>query len=124
MIQNSKVIFVGEEPSKTALRMGVTWKDGRLAGKQLFDAFEANGFDPGKAFFINLFKDGTVDPGVLCLLIMNAGEGIPIVAMGKKVQKELDGLNCIPMVHPAARGTIRKKENYINHVKTILEQIK
>ena len=87
MIQNNKVIFVGEEPSQTAIRMGVTWKDGRLAGKQLFDAFEANGFDPGKAFFINLFKDGIVDPGVLCFLILNAGKEFPLLPWARRFKK-------------------------------------
>ena len=36
-----KVLFVVEKRSPSAIRMGVTWEDKRLASKQLFDAFEA-----------------------------------------------------------------------------------
>jgi len=40
------MLFVGEKRSDTAKRMGVTWEDGRLATKQLFDALRDNGVDP------------------------------------------------------------------------------
>ena len=46
-----------------------------------------------------------------------------IVAMGAKVQKALraEGINFIPIVHPAARGAIRKKERYIEHIREALD---
>jgi len=36
-------LFVGEERSPTAIRMGVTWKDKRLAAAHLSKAVEALG---------------------------------------------------------------------------------
>lgn len=38
----SQFLFVGERPSPKAATMGVTWRDGRLAAKQLFDALVAS----------------------------------------------------------------------------------
>tara|TARA_X000000950_G_C13698356_1_gene571102 strand:+ start:62 stop:427 length:366 start_codon:yes stop_codon:yes gene_type:complete len=117
-----RVIFVGEEPSALALKMGVTWEDGRLAAKQLFDGFQAIGFDPSEAEFINLFNKGREDQRVLSLL---KSADMPIVAMGRKVQKSLDrhDIKYIPIVHPAARGKIRKKERYISHLREKLEML-
>lgn len=117
-----KAVFVGEEPSATAIRMGVKWEDGRLAAKQLFDAFEANNFDPSEVTFVNLFhQNQAIDKVIKCL----KKSTIPVVAMGNKVQKSLrqHGVNHVEMVHPAARGSIRKKERYTAHVASVLQQL-
>ena len=118
----TQAIFVGEEPSPTAIRMKVKWEDGRLAAKQLFDAFSANGFDHSDIRFINLFHNKRPLTSVLKML---ESSKVPVVAMGNRVQKSLKqhGVNHIAMVHPAARGSIRKKENYAEHVKGIIEAI-
>ena len=46
-----KILFVGENRSHLAKKMNVTWKDGRLAAKQLFDALDAIGFPRTLASF-------------------------------------------------------------------------
>lgn len=117
---NYHVLFVGERRSATAKRMGVTWEDGRLAAKQLFDAFEDAGFPVHRAEFCNLFEDGgriAVISALLC--------GKPIVAMGRKVHDELSkwGIMHYELVHPAARGKIRSKERYARHVQSVLRQV-
>jgi len=120
----NKIIFVGEEPSKKALEMGVTWEDGRLAAKQLFDAFERIGFDVENAEFINLFDQGKVRPDVLYKL--QTLTRTDIVGMGQKVQLELikNKIKHWKLIHPAARGAIRKKEINTEHVYDVMNRIK
>jgi hypothetical protein len=117
----SKIVFVGEKRSPTAVRKGWTWKDGRLAAKQLFDAFEAIDFNPGQAVFVNLFETG----GMKFVRFARKLD-VPVVAMGRKVQQELErsGLQFTPMVHPAARGKIRRKDLYIEHVRSVMQQVR
>lgn len=117
-VKKQHLLFVGERRSPTAVRMGVTWEDGRLAAKQLFDAFDAIGFERWRAEFCNLFEDGGRAQVISALLC-----GKPIVAMGQKVHDELT-LWCIlhhEIVHPAARGAIRNKRRYADHVRRQLK---
>jgi len=109
-----KILFVGENRSHLAKKMNVTWKDGRLAAKQLFDALDAIGFPRDTCEFCNWFEGGKGK-------VRNWDGGI--VAMGAKVQKALraEGINFIPIIHPAARGAIRKKERYIEHIREALD---
>ncbi len=112
-----KYLFIGEERSKKAIEMNVHWKDGRLAAKQLFDALEYCGIDPKTIKFYNCF-DGRHEKK-----IFHSYGLYQFVAMGNKVAKWLrqNGMNdFIQIVHPAARGEIRRKENYFNHVKSKL----
>lgn len=113
------MIFVGEKPSKTAKENGWTWEDGRLAAKQLFDCLEMIGVDPEEHSFVNLWTYS----GVPKPFVVPAEE--TIVGMGKIVQDELDkrGIEYIPIVHPAARGSIRKKENYAGMLKERLKNV-
>lgn len=50
---------------------------------------------------------------------------MPVVGMGRKVQRELkrNKIFHYEMTHPAARGSIRLKENYQQHVAKVLTQI-
>lgn len=114
-----KFLFVGERRSDKAKKMGVTWRDGNLAAKQLFDALSANGIDPLAHEYCNLFERRK-------LFVRKYSTTHTIVAMGHKVQSVLSqmGIEFISIVHPAARGTIRKKENYINHIKETLVDFK
>lgn len=107
-------LFVGEERSELAIIMGVTWEDGRLAAKTLFDALRFCGLQPRQQKFCNLFEMGGRE-------IVREYNGT-IVAMGNKVSKELtkEGIKHLKIVHPAARGKIRKKEKYLEHVKSVL----
>jgi hypothetical protein len=117
--------FIGEKRSPAAIRMGVTWQDGRLAAKTLHAALAAAGIVPEQQTFLNLFEDGpgTVPNAVsldeACRL---RAAGVQLVGLGRLVQRELDraGLPHIPLVHPAARGAIRKRERYHAHVAAVL----
>jgi hypothetical protein len=110
-------MFVGERRSPTAKRMKVRWEDGRLAAKQLFDAFDAIGFLKNSARFVNLYERGGF-PAVRAA----AEAGHAVIAMGKRVQKGLRvvGIPFTPLVHPAARGAVRKKEVYFEEVRRAL----
>jgi hypothetical protein len=119
----TRFVFVGERPSATATAMGVSWKDGRLAAAQLFRALWACGLDPSGQSYTNLFDDqGDVRHSVLYALVGHPKAGRVVVAMGRKVQRELEarGLAHVKLVHPAARGKVRKKENYAAHVRQAL----
>lgn len=123
------MIFVGECRSLTAIRQGWTWKDGRLAAKPLFEALEAMGVNPADHDFVNLFHDPPANGrastpkvnGETVARLIRASDAIR-VALGKRVSDELAkrGLVHVALVHPAARGAIRKRERYIEHVTTTL----
>ena len=111
----NKLLFVGEERSPTAIRMGVTWKDRRLAAAHLSKATDALGLDWDSLCFMNVFEDNIED-------IMSF-KGI-VVAMGRKVEKELKkhDIEHVFIMHPAARGKIRIIDNYVAHVKENLSE--
>lgn len=115
-------MFVGECRSLTAKRMKWTWKDGRLAAKPLFEALRAMGVDPAQHDYLNLWTDtgSQIVPWQRINRIRafaNEGGGV-IVALGKRVSDELKrrGVEHVALVHPAARGRIRKRERYVAHV--------
>jgi len=95
--------------------MDVRWQDGRLAAKQLFDALSGVGIDPGKCQFLNWWERGSRRRVAehLC-------RGGLVVAMGRKVQGELEKkrVACLGFIHPAARGAIRKKGVYRDHIRS------
>lgn len=111
------VLFVGERKSPTARRRRWSWEDGRLAAKQLFDAFDAVGFDSRKAKFLNVKARGAKS-----VLEYNTHFGCPIIGMGRVAQATLNrwGFGHIDMVHPAARGKIRAKKRYAAEVRRAL----
>ena len=123
------LLFVGECRSLTAQRQGWTWKDGRLAAKPLFEALAAMGVDAGKHTFINLWTDNATGlaPGDKAVAIgwqkiarlrTHAETGV-VIALGRRVSVELTkrGVEHVTIVHPAARGKIRKRERYHAHVR-------
>lgn len=123
------LLFVGECRSITAQRKGWTWADGRLAAKPLFEALQAMGVDPAQHYYVNLWTDnvggttiGNAKPGILGSTITRIrranSEGDVVVALGKRVSHELArrGIKHVALVHPAARGAIRKRERYHAHV--------
>jgi hypothetical protein len=129
----SRLLFVGECRSLTAQRKGWTWKDGRLAAKPLFEALAAMGVDPSVHQYTNLWTDsvggttiGNAKPGILGSTITRIkranSERDVVVALGKRVSHELArrGIVHVALVHPAARGAIRKRERYHAHVKAQL----
>ena len=117
MDRSMQYLFVGERKSPTALLRGWSWEDGRLAAKQLFDALDVVGVDPQACLFRNAF-----DPGSLSYIREKQQDGWLVVAMGAKAQRELErhAIPFRPMVHPAARGAIRRKDRYTAHVQEVL----
>ena len=114
-----KYLFIGEQKSMKAAKMGVSWEDGRLAAKQLFEALEYCGINPKECKFLNAL-DGTGQPN-----IFRSYGSYQFVAMGNRVAKWLteNGMDdFIKIVHPAARGKIRLKANYFAHVKSALSK--
>lgn len=59
-----------------------------------------------------------IPPNRIGFLRARRAEGIVIVALGKRVSVALArlGIDHVALVHPAARGRIRKRERYIKHV--------
>ena len=106
-------LFVGEDRSQRAKDLKVRWKDGGFAAKPLFEALRACSIDPNTVEFINWFEDGKT---------VVRETKLKVVAMGKKVQAALteEGISHIALIHPTARGKIRKRERYIAHVKEML----
>jgi hypothetical protein len=118
-----KFCFVGEKPSKTALERGWTWRHGRLAAKQLFDALKTACIVPEDQLYLNLFqsrRDGSfrLNPRILERLRKVSG-WCTVVAMGKLVSDRLAAASIrhVAIVHPAARGRIRAKDRYATHVR-------
>ena len=113
------ILFVGEQRSAKAIQMRVTWKDRRLASKQLHDAFDALNIDYSKFTFCNALEANAT------MISHAATNDIPIVGMGRIAQGVLGrmGVAHHPMTHPAARGSIRKKEAYAAHVRNVLNKI-
>lgn len=117
------LLFVGECRSLTAIKKGWRWKDGRLAAKPLFEALEAMGVDPAKQQFCNLWTDPPYAPVItahrIAMLRRASANGLKIIALGQRVSVELQNLDIdhVALVHPAARGRIRKRERYVAHVR-------
>lgn len=117
--KRQRFVFVGERRSLTAIRRGWRWQDGRLAAKPLFEALESSGIDPKQQQYVNLWSDTDVITWERVeWLRMRYAEGATIVALGKRVGSQLVKLEIehVALVHPAARGRIRKRERYIAHV--------
>ena len=123
-----QLIFVGERRSSTARRKNWTWRDGRLAARPLFEALSAQGVDPAAQAFVNLWTDAatpTIKRSTIEMLrarrdlaSRRGHPGVVVVALGRRVDAELArrGVDHVAIVHPAARGRIRKRERYIAHV--------
>jgi len=116
-----RFLFVGEQRSPRAKELGVHLEDGRLAGRSLFDALMACGIDPLRHRYCNIFEGH----GRL-VVHRHQRAGWLIIGMGAKVQRELRrcGIPHYALVHPAARGAIRKKHRYAAHVRGVLGRIR
>lgn len=114
------ILFVGERRSNKAKLMGVHWEDEALAAKPLFEALRLIGVDPAAQRFVNWFEGGKREVRAAA-----RHKAMPVVAMGNKVQAALtaEGIEFIPLVHPAARGKIRRTDLYRAHVKERLGKV-
>ena len=108
---SKRMLFMGEKRSQQAIDNGWHWYMGVSTAKVLFDSLRQIGIDPEKQDYMNLWSDS----GVLQKIPKYSGK---IVAMGQKVQAQLDkmGIKYIGIVHPAARGKWRKREVYVEHL--------
>ena len=113
------ILFIGEQRSKRAIEMGVHWRDGRLAAKQLFDALKACGIDPTEHEYVNDFEKLGAN---VRKIIAHPG---PRIALGRKVSHFLSAakIDHICLIHPAARGAIREKSVYFAHVENVLKNM-
>jgi len=118
-------VFVGERQSPIAYKNGWTWErcqdEGipRLCAIQLFAALRQSGIDPLVQIFVNLFHfDGQLNQPMVDLLREISKQDYPIVAMGQKVQTQLNkqDVKYIPLIHPAVRGRLRNQHLYTQHV--------
>ena len=105
--------------------MRVTWQDGRLAAKPLHTALRACGISPVAQIYLNLFRTHgplTVKQTALRRLRRVERAGLTIVALGRRVAQALDaaGIPHLRLVHPAARGPMRKTTRYCAHVRATL----
>lgn len=128
------LLFVGERRSSAAIRLGVRWEDGRLAARTLHAALRFAGFNPAAQVYTNLFADpasGTaVSPFVVAgpvraQLHAAAALGVPLIALGRRVEAALirDGLPHRFLIHPAARGAIRRRDRYRSYVAAVLTAV-
>lgn len=126
-----KILFIGQERSKVAQERNVYWEDEAQCANQLFRALRANKIDPNNCQFVNLFTDESDGVKYKEKSINQSGlnkikkwKGY-LVGMGNLVQQKLCELNIkhIEIIHPAARGAIRLKENYIRHIKENLKNV-
>ena len=121
-----KILFVGEKRSPLARKMGVTWKDGRLAAKHLHKALEFCNIDITNCDFKNVFREILAENIVNKTAVreIRRFDGI-VVAMGRKVERVLKN-NDIEhefVYHPATRGEVRNIDKYCNHFKNNLNHI-
>ena len=123
-------IFVGERRSRTAIRLGVSWRDGRLAAKTLAQALLRLGLSYDEHYAVlNAYHDPQPeslerqeDEEALAFCQQALLEGSTIVALGTQAHLALYRRS-IPhtcLVHPAARGAIRARQAYYAHVQQTL----
>jgi hypothetical protein len=128
----TRFLFVGERPSPKAARIGATWHNGRLSAKNLREAIQAAGLDPHEQVYLNLWpfaepdaSDAGYQAVALDSIRLYLAEGRTVVGMGEIVCRVLrqEGIPHRQLVHPAARGSIRKRERYQAHVRGVLETV-
>lgn len=128
-MMHTHFMFVGERPSHKAVKIGATWQNGKLAAKQLHDALRALNIDPNTHQYCNLWTqpDPGDDDAVDEYFARERIEyfqacGYIIVGMGALVCRVLTVMEIphLQLIHPAARGAIRKKERYTAHVDAVL----
>jgi hypothetical protein len=119
-------LFIGEKRSTTAIKMGWTWESGHLAARTLDAALEAAGVHLFEYCCMNILTDtGALDREVLRAIehsLTKSRLQWHVIALGHTASTLLrrHGIPHVMMIHPAARGSIRKKGRYQAHVCTIL----
>jgi hypothetical protein len=122
----TRYLFIGEQPSYMAHRNGWTWRSGRLAAIPLFAALGYCGISLDQCRFISLLSRGAPDKATITERVWRIRKakqaGAILVALGKKVSRELvkHEIQHLPMRHPAARGRLRRRDLYVEHVRECL----
>lgn len=123
-MSQARWVFIGERPSRRAVAIGATWQNGKLAGATLRAALVAAGIDPAQQRYLNLWDtpDGRDCAPRLTEIQRLVAEGAQIVGMGQIVCRQLarEGIPHRALIHPAARGTIRRTGRYQAHVQQVL----
>ena len=119
-----RFLCVGEKRSLTAIARGWTWADGHLAARTLHAAMGTLGLEYGHDYMCcNLCDDhGTASPSQLAGIRSFHLDGWQIVALGQVAARVLTAA-AIPhlcLIHPAARGAIRRRDRYQAHVAAVL----
>lgn len=126
-----KLLFVGERQSHLAAKINATWQNGKLAAKQLHDALRALNIEPAEQRYCNLWTTPGVGPiaedvdaSALMCIAESVAMGYTVIGMGQLVSKALteQGVTHLLIVHPAARGAIRKKARYTAHLADVLTE--
>lgn len=118
-------LFVGERRSQMAVRRGYSWPDQRLSGRTLAEALAACSIALEQYTCINVYTDeGVLDRQALVSIRTLHAAGWIVIGLGRVVQRALTvaGIPHHAMIHPAARGRIRKREAYQQHVATVVSQ--
>lgn len=116
-------LFIGEKRSPTAIERDWTWESGHLAARTLFQVLDDLKVPRTSCRFLNAFRDDdfphTQNLTQIRLLKL---DGWIIIGMGQRVQALLrsQDIEHRALIHPAARGRIRKRERYIEHVRMTL----
>jgi hypothetical protein len=126
-----ELLFVGQERSKLAQERGVYWEDEAQCANQLFRALRANKINPQKCSFVNLFTDESDGKPIGMKTINKKGLNKiqewngQIIGMGNIVSSKLASFKIphIQIVHPSARGKIRAKALYIQHIRERLGKV-
>jgi hypothetical protein len=127
-----KYLFVGERQSPKAAQIGATWQNGRMAARTLHAALLQAGVSLETCEFTNLWTEPGLRapstpplPDTLTRLAAAQQSGMRTIGMGRIVQKVLTaaGIPFVPMVHPAARGAIRRRARFEAHVREVLEVV-
>src|ERR1051325_5119150 len=86
-----KLLFVGEKRSPTAIRMRVSWRDGRLAAKPLFEALRQIGINPQDCLYYNVVDDileaDIPNETSICAVARWADAGYQVLALCRKVER-------------------------------------
>src|SRR5579871_3979508 len=113
-----RFLFVGDRPSLRAEQIGATLQNGKLSGKTLRQALIDLNLDPDAHVYLNLYarsqalEDRAAEEAACAKIQGFATEGYVVIGLGRLVSSRLSA-RAIPhlrMIHPAARGTIRRRE--------------
>ena len=124
-----RYLFVGERPSQRAVQIGATWQNAKLAGRTLRDVLTTLGIDPNQQLYTNLYTSATPSVDTDTFDEHQALNGIKtylrqayvVVGMGNIVSSRLAaaGVPHCQLVHPAARGAIRRRDRYVAHARAV-----